>query len=87
MKWGYIDKTGEWAITPRYLEVRFFSEGFAGVRVNAKTWGYIDKQGALVIPDKYDAIDQFQEGWAMVQVGKKAGYIDTKGQLVWPLTE
>ena len=87
--WGYVDKTGKFAIPPRFSSVEEFSEGLARVKeylwdMSVSDWGYIDKIGKFVIaPKLYDA-DNFSEGLARVKVRKhgKWGYIDKTGKFV-----
>lgn len=52
-KGGYIDKTGRFAIEPRFDSVSNFSEGLAAVSINGKT-SYIDKSGRVVFDLDYD---------------------------------
>lgn len=47
-KWGYIDETGQTAISPRFDDARPFAEGLALVKVGGK-WGAIDRTGTVVI--------------------------------------
>jgi hypothetical protein len=61
-KWGYIDKTGKWAIEPQYAGARGFSEGFAGA--SDGRWGYIDQTGTWVIQPQFLAVAEFSEGVA-----------------------
>ena len=67
--WGFIDRTGKFAIPPRYESADLFSEGLAAVRQNGK-WGFVDPQGKPVIPAIYDRVKRFSEGLAMVQGGR-----------------
>ncbi|MCT4619853.1 MAG: WG repeat-containing protein [Marinisporobacter sp.] len=48
--YGYIDKTGNYAIKPQFELATFFSEGLAAVKKNDK-WSYIDYTGNYVIKD------------------------------------
>lgn len=48
-KWGFIDDKNVTMITYSFDEVRPFSEGLAGVRINGE-WGFINLGGELVIP-------------------------------------
>ena len=48
-KWGFIDDNNVTMITYSFDEVRPFSEGLAGVRINGE-WGFISLGGELVIP-------------------------------------
>ncbi len=68
-KWGYIDKTGAWKISPKYDQAEAFSDGRAAVHVKKDiggSEGYIDKTGKLVIPAKYTVAFPFSEGLAGV---------------------
>jgi hypothetical protein len=85
-KWGFVDKTGQFAIPPRYFIARSFSEGLAAVNIGGK-WGYgksgfIDRTGNLVIPAQYDAVDSFSEGLAGVLIDGKCGFIDKTGKII-----
>ena len=56
--WGYLDKTGEWAISPQFTAVLPFTEGLAGATKSQKTneqWGFIDRTGAFAIASQYFA--------------------------------
>ncbi|HSP05744.1 MAG TPA: WG repeat-containing protein, partial [Acidobacteriota bacterium] len=67
--WGFIDKTGKFAIPPRYENADMFAEGLASVQYKGK-WGFVDPKGNLVIPAKYDSVKRFSEGLAMVEGGR-----------------
>jgi hypothetical protein len=85
MKVGYIDKTGEFAITPRFDggQGRPFSEGLAAVRPTKDSkWGYIDRHGNMVISPQFDNAEEFTQGVAVVGVGKLYGLIDNTGAFV-----
>ena len=47
-KWGYIDRTGKIAVSPRFDEAGRFSEGLAPVRLG-KQRGYADTSGDVVL--------------------------------------
>jgi hypothetical protein len=86
-KFGYIDKSGKYAIAPQFDYAYDFSEGLAVVnhglsqRSHGKN-GYIDKSGRWVIPPQYDGASYFSEGLAAVKVEAKWGYIDRTGRIV-----
>jgi hypothetical protein len=72
-KWGYLDKTGAWAIEPQFDFAHDFSEGRAVVSMdtvadaaNPSRVGYIDKTGAWVVEPQYFSGDPFSGGLAMV---------------------
>ncbi len=51
--WGFVDDQNVTMITYSFDEVRPFSEGLAGVRVD-KNWGFLNLGGELVIPFRFD---------------------------------
>ena len=52
-KWGFVDEQNVIMITYSFDEVRPFSEGLAGVRIDDK-WGFLNLGGDLVIPFQLD---------------------------------
>jgi hypothetical protein len=95
-KCGFIDRTGELVIEPRFNEAGKFSGGLAPVYVGAYPrvlgssdpeagkWGYVDRAGRVVVPLQYVYAREFSEGLAAVWLGKKWGYIDASGRFVIP---
>lgn len=69
-KWGFIDRTGQFAVAPQYQWVDRFSEGLARVSVSSEvgTTGYIDSHGQFVIPPRLTYGASFHEGRAAVIV-------------------
>jgi len=66
-RWGYISKTGEWVIPPRYFTAGMFSHDRAAVRWAASDQiGYIDRQGRVVIEPQFDCAGDFVAGVAIV---------------------
>jgi hypothetical protein len=65
-EWGLIDRTGHFAILPRYSWVDAFSEGLARVSVSGEvgSTGYIDSDGKFVIPPHLSYGFDFHEGRA-----------------------
>lgn len=82
---GYIDRTGKFVIPPRFQYSNDFSDGLAGVPLGDKGWGFVDRTGRVVIPPKFNWIyGGFRDGIVEVALDGKAGYINTKGEWVWP---
>lgn len=52
-KWGFVDEKDVIMITYSFDEVRPFSDGLAGVRVDDK-WGFLNLGGELVIPFRFE---------------------------------
>lgn len=89
---GFIDKSGQLVVPPRFKDASDFSEGLAAVKpVDSDKWGYIDATGNFVILVQFSKALHFSEGLAAVQFGSTGwGYIDKTGELViapnygWP---
>jgi hypothetical protein len=82
-KWGYIDESGNIAITPSFDYAEPFSEGLAAVAINDSPetgnkltdtltarfkWGFINEKGQIVITPQYSAAGSFSEGLARVRI-------------------
>jgi hypothetical protein len=69
-KWGYIDRTGEFAISPRFEGhpggyVSSFSEGLALIKVGDR-YGFIDRTGEFVVSPTFLSAADFRDGMARV---------------------
>lgn len=53
-RWGFVDEHNTIMITYSFDEVRPFSEGLAGVRIDDK-WGFLNLGGELIIPFNFAA--------------------------------
>ena len=62
--------------------------GLAGVPINDMGWGFIDQTGKVIIPPRYAWVYHgFRHGLVEVATGGKNGYINKKGEWVWPPSE
>lgn len=82
--WGYIDRTGKWAIEPQYLYAACFINGFAIVQDKDEDFHFITPKGK----DAFGKLDcktvtPFFEGYASLYSGDGWGIINTKGE--WAL--
>ncbi len=91
-QFGFLDRSGNYAIKPGFDEAFCFAEGMAAVRVgDADTgkWGFIDTTGKFVMGPIWGFAYPFKDGLATVALagsGKsKWGMIDTAGQEILPL--
>lgn len=87
-KYGYIDNTGNFIISPIYDQASDFSEGFAVVYDSENNeYSIINTEGSLIYKGSYN-IGSFHEGLAIYDDyinGKTVeGYIDTTGTIVLP---
>ena len=90
--WGYIDKVGEFTITPHLVcfdvssfyygaDLAIIRNGNNGIFKN----GFINKYGMIAIQQVYDNASPFIEGYAAVEKNGSWGFIDEKGNVVIPL--
>ncbi|XEC93934.1 WG repeat-containing protein [Paenibacillus tarimensis] len=79
-KWGFIDKSGAFAIEPKFDYAESFSEGFASVQKDGK-WGVINRAGEWVAEPDYESIFPFLNNLALVR-GEQNGFINTNGEVV-----
>ena len=77
-QWGFIDKTGAWAIAPKpYLSMSSFSEGLAQIEVldpnrsGSSLFGFIDKTGQVAIAPQFTWAQSFSEGLAGLATSKQ----------------
>ncbi len=87
-KWGYVDRAGRVAVTPRFDAAGRFSEGLGAVRLG-KQLGYVDATGAMALvvapelgPARGTLHQPFSSGRALVRSGVRFGYVDRAGKLV-----
>lgn len=77
--WGYIDKSGELVIPPKFHDAWNFHEGLAVVKID---WarGYIDREGKYIVEPKYQYAGPFRDGKARVMLDDVWEYIDHDGK-------
>lgn len=80
-RYGYIDRSGNLVIEPRFDSVSPFNEGLAVVEVEGRH-GYIDNTGEIVIEPVFGTAASFSEGLALVSTGDGFGFIDKAGRRV-----
>lgn len=80
-KWGYINLKDQWAISPRFIEARPFSEGLAFVRSENGETAFIDRTGRIRIKGKFADAGNFGQGLAPVSLKEGWVYIDTTGRV------
>jgi len=80
-KWGFCTPEKKILIDCIYQEVKFFSEGYAAVKLNEK-WGFINENGIVVIPLHYENVTSFYNELATVVLDGIFYDVDTKNQLM-----
>ncbi len=78
LKFGFIDRRGEFAIPAIYPEAGNFSRGLAAVK-SAGKWGYLNTTGRWAIEPRFEDAQEFSEGLAAVKADGQWGYIDHLG--------
>lgn len=84
VRWGYVDRAGNWVIEPRFEEARLFATGLAAVRLDGR-YGYVAKNGRMAISPQFIAAGPFERGIARVGAKGPAmtSIIDRKGKYIW----
>lgn len=75
--WGFIDKSGEYQIKPRFQAARAFSQGVAAAAENGK-YGFVDRSGAWVIQPRFDLACSFSCGRAAVLENEGTGFLSLR---------
>ncbi len=86
-KYGYIDRSGDWKIPPRFDRALPFSEGLAAV-ANCGVWGFIDSKGEFQIPPQFSFAYSFSDGLARVRIesgSQGEGFIRRNGEVAFTI--
>lgn len=81
-KWGYIDKTGRFAIKPDFSQAERFQPNGLAVAGKGGKVGLIDAAGKFVVAPAYNTIAGFSEGLAIAQDDGGFKVIDSKGEVI-----
>lgn len=79
IRFGYVDHTGKWAISPQFDAADDFGQDLAPVE-SGDRWGYINKTGTFVINPQFDWACPFAWDRGLVKLGDRFGYIDRDGK-------
>ena len=80
-KWGFMDRSGQTSIEPKFKSVKQFKEGYAGAKRKDK-WGVIDQNGKWVIDPQFEILQPFYQGYAVIRKDNYWGIIDQTGEYV-----
>lgn len=82
-RFGFIDKTGKYAIKPQFSGAGDFAEGLAPVKTpQSGYYGYIRKDGTVAIKPEYENAAPFRDGLAAVYYNDRYGFIDKSGKII-----
>ncbi len=81
-KFGFINSSGEYLISPQFDRALSFSEGRAGVFIGGK-WGFIDNQGKMMVEPQFERVASYRDKYARVKTAAGQAIIDSFGQRIW----
>lgn len=85
---GYVNKTGEWVISPKFAKAGAFNEsGVAVIATKSSSgelvYGLINTSGKYVVSPKYELIWKYYSDYAIFRDNNgNLGYLNTKGSVV-----
>ncbi len=80
-KWGYINTSGQLAISTQFDAAQAFVNGLAPVKLG-NLWGYIDKTGRYAINPQFTDAGYFYSGLARASMDVGWGFIGKSGSWV-----
>ena len=80
-KVGFINRTGQVVIAPKFETAEDFSEGLARIYVGSEA-GFIDRTGKFVIQPIYTTATNFENGRSLVSKEGKYSLIDKQGKTI-----
>ena len=93
-EWGFIDKSGEFVIAPKYFDAGPFFNGVAPVSIEKEGmrehcgWGFIDKNGREIVPLEYDMPSDkpyhTAHGLLHLERNGEDFSFDLTGRQIWP---
>lgn len=81
-RYGYVDRSGEVVIEPRFQFARSFHYGAAAVMLDGR-WGFVGLDGDWLIEPEFREVQDFSEGLAAAR-GQAWGYVDRQGVAIQP---
>ncbi|MBL4625448.1 MAG: WG repeat-containing protein [Flavobacteriales bacterium] len=85
-KVGFIDKTGNWLIEPKFDIVQTFKGDYALAKTS-NLWGMINKKGEWVIPAKFERLSIPEDGYSMAMLSGQWIVVNKTGKTVYKNTE
>ncbi|MEO0132353.1 MAG: WG repeat-containing protein [candidate division WOR-3 bacterium] len=82
IKYGLIDKNGNYLIPKKYELIGAFVDDIALVRLNDR-YGFIRRDGSYLVEPIFEYAESFKNGLAKVKLNGQEAYIDKTGRIVW----
>lgn len=81
-KWGFIDRSGRMAISPRFDDAMDFQPNGLAIASERGKYGLIDASANYIVKPVYDSIGNFSEGRATAIDSQGFKLIDERGHVV-----
>ncbi|MCB0278533.1 MAG: WG repeat-containing protein [Calditrichaeota bacterium] len=81
-RYGVIEQSGNYRITPQYKWLTPFSNGLAIASKNNRQYGVISEAGLVIVPFHYQYIQPTNDSVFTVQKNNRYGFITSKNELV-----
>lgn len=78
---GYINKSGEYVIEPKFKNAKSFSDGLAAAEQDDQ-WGFINASGEWAIEPQFEKVKYFNSGIAMANKDGEWQYITKSGTVL-----
>lgn len=82
--YGFIDRSGKWVITPKYIHAEEFSDGLAMVEYfedGVTHSSYVNANGRVAIEGPFESAEKFNGGHATVCINGEAYTLSSDGSL------
>jgi hypothetical protein len=86
-RYGFIDDSFNWVLTPRYIRAYDFHNGFARVKDMKGRLSYVDKTGRVIHSGTFTKALDFNYGLAVVYRGSRSGILNEQGKWIVPLKQ
>ena len=80
--WGYIDKSGDWIISPNFIKAQPIENGVGRVRFTNGLMGLINTQKDTLIQPQFDDISAQQDNLFVTRLRNKKGIIVSEGNVI-----
>jgi len=82
LRFGYLNRVGDWVLRPRFQAASPFREGVAAVKLDGK-WGYIQTNGDWFILPRFEDAKPFQNGRAFASCHGNSVVVTRRGEVLF----